>query len=81
MDSRVIAADFKEYLPECIINEMLDSGDSIIVSLTRKDIPKDSYMLDMTYLYNKKTRKIRPFVVLNDPKRYKEATKHVLFRR
>lgn len=81
MDSREIAAEFKKYMPGFIIGSIMDGGDDLIVYLTKPGLKSGEYMMDQEYKYNKKTHKITPFRVTDNPELYRRAERHILYTR
>lgn len=76
-----ISSDFKKIMPGCVIGSVLDAGDEYIVSLTKKNLPKDVYVMDTMFTYNKQNRHIFPFIVGQNTDMYKKALNHVVYRR
>lgn len=81
MDSRVIASDFKKQFPDLVIGSIMDGGTDLIVYLTKTGLKPGEYITDQEYKYNKKTRKITPFRVTDDPALYRRAENHIIYMR
>ena len=79
MDLNKIASAFKEIDENAIIGSIGDAGNGYIVYLTRKGIPKGSFVTDNEYFYNTKDGSIRPFRVTDDPKTYSRAMRHIVY--
>lgn len=71
--------DFKSYNKDMEIGSISDGGSAYLVYLTNKNATKDKYTLDNEYKYDKKTRKITPFRVTDDPTFYDIATRHIIY--
>lgn len=71
--------DFKKYDKDMEIGSISDGGSSYLVYLVPKNLKKGDYATDNEYRYDKKTRKITPFRVTDDPTLYDIATRHIIY--
>jgi hypothetical protein len=79
MDSREIAKTFHEFRPDLVIGSIMDAGDHLVVYLIDKNMKPGEYMTDNEYLYDKKTKKIKPFRYSDNPELYKRASRHIVY--
>lgn len=71
--------DFKKYDKTMEIGSISDGGSKYLVYLTSKNLKRGEAILDNHYTWDKKTRKITPFRVTDDPTFYDIATRHIIY--
>ena len=71
--------DFKKHSPDLEIGSISDGGSKYLVYLTQKGLKKGDALLDNQYTWDKKTHKIEPFRVTDDPTFYDIATRHIIY--
>lgn len=79
MDLNELTLAFKKIDKDSVIGSVADAGNGYIVYLTRKGIPKGSFVTDNEYFYDTKDDSIRPFRVTDDPKTYSRAMRHIVY--
>lgn len=76
-----LSTKFKQWYPGLVIGSIMDAGDTYIVSLTRKNIPKGVHVMDSMYEVRKKDYAIRPFIVGENSDKYRMALKNIVYRK
>lgn len=71
--------DFKNYNKDMEIGSISDGGSKYLVYLTQKGLKKGEALLDNQYTWDKKTHKIEPFRITDDPTFYDIATRHIIY--
>lgn len=67
----------KKKFPQNEIGSILETSDSYIFRLTDK---KGKELLDSLYEVSKKDKKIKPFSVYLNNKKFKEGLKHIIYK-
>lgn len=64
---------------DSIVISTMDAGDKFIIAIEPNNLKKGQYVLDALFTVNKRTKEIKEYSPVMDPKEYKEAMKHEVY--
>ena len=70
----------KEY-SEGIVEAVMDSGNSFIVSIIPKNLKDGDMSLDSFFKVDKKTKKVSEYSPVMDPEEFKKALKNIVYKK